>query len=185
MNIERLRLPEILLLKPGVHRDERGEFRETWRAAEYGALGLPTFVQDNTSLTKRGVVRGLHFQHPNDQGKLVSVLRGRILDVAVDVRAGSPSFGQWVGTELSDENGHQMYIPMGFAHGFMALTEGVVFSYKCTDYYAPAHERTIRWNDGQIGVTWPDIEPIVAPKDAAARSLAEMPPDWLPAYTSA
>ncbi len=185
MNVDRLTLPEVLLIKSRVFRDERGEFRETWRASEYEQLGIPPFVQDNMSLSKRGVLRGLHFQHPNDQGKLVSILRGRVLDVAVDVRVGSPRFGQWVSAELSDENGHQLYIPAGFAHGFLALTDGVIFSYKCTDYYTPAHERTIRWNDGQIGVTWPDVEPIVAPKDAAARSLAEMPPDWLPVYTSA
>lgn len=183
MNVDRLALPEVLLLKPRIFRDERGEFRETWREAEYGKLGIPQFVQDNASISRRGVVRGLHFQHPMDQGKLISVLRGRVLDVAVDVRTGSPRFGQWVSAELSDENGHQIYVPAGFAHGFMAISDGVIFSYKCTDYYAPTHEHTIRWNDTRIGVAWPDIEPIVAPKDAAARTLAEMPADWLPTYT--
>jgi dTDP-4-dehydrorhamnose 3,5-epimerase len=172
-----------LLIKPRLFRDERGQFLETWRASSYHALGVGPFVQDNVSLSRRGVVRGLHLQHPNVQGKLVSVLSGNVFDVAVDVRLGSPRFGQWVGVELSSENGFQLWIPPGFAHGFMALTEWAVFAYKCTDYYAPLAERTVRWNDPAIGVRWPLIEPVlVAPKDAAAPLLADIPAESLSSW---
>jgi dTDP-4-dehydrorhamnose 3,5-epimerase len=182
MNVERLALPEVLLVKPRVWRDERGHFVEVWRESTYGERGMGAFVQDNVSVSRRGVLRGLHLQHPNAQGKLVSALRGRVFDVAVDVRRGSPNFGKWVAVELSEENGWQLYVPPGFAHGFQALTEGVVFSYKCTDYYAPGSERTIRWDDPVVGVRWPLENPLVAPKDQSAPSLAEFTAGWLPQY---
>lgn len=183
MNVERLELPEVLLIKPRVFRDDRGQFIETWRDSTYSEQGIGPFVQDNVSVSRRGVLRGLHLQEPHGQGKLVSALRGRVFDVAVDLRVGSPTFGRWVGQELSDENGWQLYVPVGFAHGFQALTDDVVFSYKCTDYYAPHAERTVRWNDPGVAVTWPlAAEAIVAPKDAAAPTLAELSKDSLPRY---
>src|SRR4051812_31403185 len=147
MMVEPTGIPEVLLVKPRVHRDDRGAFLETWREQAYTAQGMGVFVQDNLSISKRGVLRGLHFQEPNAQGKLVSAIRGRIYDVAVDVRVGSPTFGRWIGVSLDEENRWQLYIPAGFAHGFQALNDGVVFSYKCTDYYTPAAERTVLWND--------------------------------------
>jgi dTDP-4-dehydrorhamnose 3,5-epimerase len=182
MNIEPLSLPELLLIKPRVFRDDRGEFLETWREREYAATGIGPFVQDNVSVSKKGVVRGLHLQEPRPQGKLVSALRGRIFDVAVDVRIGSPTFGKWVGVALTDENHWQLFIPAGFAHGFQALSDGVVFSYKCTDYYMPDAECTIRWNDPAVGIDWPIRDASVAPKDGAAPTLAEIPRERLPVY---
>lgn len=182
MNIETLALPEVLLVKPRIFHDDRGHFVETWRDSTYGHMGIGPFVQDNVSVSRKGVLRGLHFQHPHGQAKLVCTLRGRIFDVAVDVRLGSPTFGQWVSAELSDENGWQLYIPAGFAHGFVALTDNVVFTYKCSDYYAPGAERTARWDDPVIGVAWPERSPIIAPKDANAPLLAELGKDALPAY---
>lgn len=180
--VTRLDIPEVLLITPRVLRDERGQFLETWRASAYGEHGMGPFVQDNVSVSSRNVLRGLHFQHPHGQGKLVSALRGRVFDVAVDVRAGSPTFGQWVGAELSDTEGRQLYVPPGFAHGFVTLTDGVVFSYKCTEYYAPHTERAVRWNDPAIGIQWPCANPLVAAKDAAAPLLADLPESQLPGY---
>lgn len=182
MIFERLVIPEVLLIKPRLFRDERGRFLETWRASAYDAHGVGPFVQDNVSVSRRNVLRGLHLQHPGAQGKLVNVLRGRVFDVGVDVRVGSPTFGKWVGAELSDENGFQLYIPPGFAHGFVTLSDEVVFGYKCTTYYAPQSERTVRWDDPAIAVAWPCDEPVLAPKDAAAPSLAEIPRELLPVY---
>jgi dTDP-4-dehydrorhamnose 3,5-epimerase len=184
MKAERLELPDVVLIKPRIFHDDRGRFVEAWRDSTYRELGIGPFVQDNVSVSRRNVLRGLHFQHPHGQGKLVSALRGRIVDVAVDVRTGSPTFGRWVGRELSDENGWQLYVPPGFAHGFMALSDEVVFSYKCTDYYTPASERTIRWNDPDIGIDWPVANPLVAPKDADAPTLAELATELLPPYAS-
>jgi dTDP-4-dehydrorhamnose 3,5-epimerase len=129
---EPLALPDVLLIKPRVLRDDRGHFLETWRASAYETIGIGPFVQDNVSVSRRGVLRGLHLQHPEGQGKLVSVLRGSVFDVAVDVRVGSPTFGRWVGAELSDANGFQLYLPPGFAHGFLTLSDDAVFAYKCS-----------------------------------------------------
>jgi dTDP-4-dehydrorhamnose 3,5-epimerase len=182
VNIEPLVLPEVLLIKRRVFPDDRGQFLEMWRASESLELGLPPFVQDNVSISRRGVLRGLHFQHPHAQGKLVLVLRGRAFDVVVDIRRGSPRFGHWASAELSGDSGHQLYVPPGFAHGFMALTDDLVFVYKCTDYYTPACERTICWNDPDVGVAWPAMTPVIAPKDSSAPRLAELPPDCLPRY---
>jgi dTDP-4-dehydrorhamnose 3,5-epimerase len=182
VNVEKLALPEVLLIKPRVFRDDRGHFVETWRDSTYWEKRIGPFVQDNVSVSRRGVLRGLHFQHPHGQAKLVCTLRGRVFDVAVDVRLGSPTFGHWVSAELSDENSWQLYIPAGFAHGFMALSDNVVFTYKCSDYYAPEAERTARWNDPAIGVAWPESSPIIASKDASASLLSELARDALPTY---
>jgi dTDP-4-dehydrorhamnose 3,5-epimerase len=168
-------LEGVLIVEPRVFEDERGSFVENWHASRYAELGIEgPFVQDNVSVSKRGVIRGLHFQAPNPQGKLVAVLHGAVYDVAVDVRAGSRAFGRWVGVELSAANARQLWIPAGFAHGFQALQEGTVLSYKCTGYYSPADERSVHWQDPDIGITWPIAEPLLSPKDAAAPVLADL-----------
>lgn len=184
MIVERLAIFDVLLIKPRVFADDRGRFLETWRASAYAVHGIGPFVQDNVSVSRRNVLRGLHFQQPNGQGKLVNTLHGRVFDVAIDVRVGSPTFGKWVSAELSSANGHQLYIPAGFAHGFVTLSDDAVFSYKCTAYYAPAAERSIRWDDPLIAVAWPCEMPILAPKDATAPTLAEIPRDQLPVYSA-
>ena len=167
-------LPGPVVLEPEVHGDERGYFFELWNAARFRELGLPdTFVQCNVSRSGAGVIRGLHFQYPNPQGKLVSVLEGRVYDVAVDIRLGSPTFAKWVATELSAENKLSLYVPPGFAHGFCVLSDAAEFVYKCTDFYAPEHERGIVWNDPQIAIDWPIADPILSEKDAAYPTLAE------------
>lgn len=182
MNVDRLSIPDVLLIAPRIFRDDRGHFLETWRASSYGDHGVGPFVQENVSVSRRNVLRGLHLQHPNDQGKLVGALRGVVFDVAVDVRVGSPTFGKWVGEELSSDNGRQLYIPPGFAHGFLTLSDDVVFGYKCTDYYAPSSERSVRWNDPDIGITWPAASPLLADKDAKAPLLRDIPAEQLPRY---
>lgn len=183
MNVIETDLPGVLVIEPRVFRDARGYFVESWNRARYAAAGLPTdFVQDNLSYSTRGVLRGLHYQHPSAQGKLVCVLRGEVFDVAVDIRRGSPTFGRWVGVTLSAEDGRQVYIPEGFAHGFLVTGDEALFSYKCTDYYQPADEGAVRWDDPDLAIAWPlgSCAPIVAPKDAAASRLAEIGPDRLP-----
>jgi len=183
MNIEPTRLPGVLILEPRVFRDDRGFFLETWNGERFAEAGLPaTFVQDNLSFSKRGVLRGLHFQHPTPQGKLLQVLRGEVFDVAVDVRVGSPSFGLWEGVTLSAENGRQLFIPEGFAHGFLVTSESALVSYKCTDYYRPKHEASLRWDDPEIGIVWPIGAPTLAPKDQAAPCLKDVDPERLPKY---
>ncbi|HIF23762.1 MAG TPA: dTDP-4-dehydrorhamnose 3,5-epimerase [Gemmatimonadetes bacterium] len=169
MNVIETKLEGVLILEPRVFEDERGRFLETWNAERYAEAGIPgPFVQDNVSVSKRSVLRGLHFQNPNPQGKLVSVLNGAVYDVAVDLRVDSPTFMRWVGVELSAENGRQMWIPEGFAHGFQALADGTVFSYKCTAPYSPADERSIRWDDPAIEIKWPLDNICVSPKDEAS-----------------
>ena len=164
--------PEVLIIEPDVFGDERGFFMETWHAAKFAEQGITeTFVQDNHSRSGRGILRGLHYQLNHPQGKLVRAVNGSVYDVAVDIRQGSPRFGQWVGIELSDSNRRQLYVPPGFAHGFCVLSEQVDFLYKCTDFYAPEFERTIRWDDPDIGIEWPlpsGTEPQLSDKDAAA-----------------
>jgi dTDP-4-dehydrorhamnose 3,5-epimerase len=180
------RLPEVLLVEPRVFRDPRGSFCETYNAERYAAAGLRLpFVQDNLSRSSRGVLRGLHLQHPRDQGKLVTVLAGAVFDVAVDVRRGSPRFGAWTGYTLTADSAHQLWVPPGFAHGFLVLEDDTMFSYKCTDVYAPAHELTVRWDDPDVGIEWPwDAAPILSEKDAAAPTLAELA-DRLPVHDGA
>ena len=171
------KLEGMYLVEPRVFRDERGSFLESWSERRYRELGIPgPFVQDNASTSTRGVLRGLHFQSPHPQGKLVSVLEGEVFDVAVDLRAGSPTFGQWDGYTLSAETGHQLYIPEGMAHGFLTLSERAVFSYKCTDYYTPEAEVTLLWDDPEVGIEWPLAEPILSEKDRAGRRLHEIAP---------
>lgn len=168
-------LPEVFLIEPTVHGDARGYLFESWRADEFAAAGLPDrFVQDNVSRSSRGVLRGLHVQWPFPQGKLVQVLDGEVFDVAVDVRVGSPTFGQWTGHHLSGENHHQLYIPPGFAHGFCVLSESVLFVYRCTELYHPETELSIAWDDPAIGVEWPVSDPVLSSRDKAAYRLREM-----------
>lgn len=178
MKATRLAIPDVILLEPKVFGDDRGFFFESYnREAFKAATGLdPDFVQDNHSRSAKGVLRGLHYQvPPRAQGKLVRVVAGEVFDVAVDIRAGSPTFGRWVGETLSGENHHQLWIPPGFAHGFMVLSERAEFLYKTTDYYSPTHERSIVWNDPDIGIDWPLAEPpIVSAKDASALPIARV-----------
>jgi dTDP-4-dehydrorhamnose 3,5-epimerase len=178
-----LRLPEVILVKPSVIGDDRGFFMESYNSARYAAHGVPAlFVQDNLSRSARGVLRGLHFQNPFAQGKLVSVLEGSVFDVAVDIRQGSPTFGDWVGELLSSSNKYQLYVPPGFAHGFMAISEHAVFAYKCTDYYHPETEQSIRWDDPAIGIVWPAGTKRLSSRDRDALILADMPRERLPTY---
>jgi dTDP-4-dehydrorhamnose 3,5-epimerase len=169
-------LPGVLLLEPQRFGDDRGFFMETFHARRYAEAGISgTFVQDNFSRSAKGTVRGLHFQEPNAQGKLVQVLAGAVYDVAVDVRRGSPTFGRWVGVELSAENRRQLWVPPGFAHGFCVLSESADFFYKCTDFYSPSTERSIAWNDPELAIPWPVSAPLLSPKDAAAPRLKDAP----------
>lgn len=169
-------LPEVLLVEPQVFGDARGFFLETYSARRYAAAGIPpAFVQDNVSRSRRGVLRGLHYQEPDAQGKLVSALEGAVWDVAVDVRVGSPTFGRWAGAELSAANKQQLWVPPGFAHGFVVLSDEALFAYKCTAYYRPEYERVVRWDDPAIGIAWPEMGArTLSPKDAGAPTLAEL-----------
>jgi dTDP-4-dehydrorhamnose 3,5-epimerase len=174
-------LPGVLLVEPRVFRDERGAFTEAFQLRRYAAAGIPgPFVQDNFSRSKKGTLRGLHFQEPEAQGKLVQVLRGAVFDVAVDIRVNSPHFGKWFGVELSDTDWKQLWIPPGFAHGFCVLSDEADFVYKCTTPYAPEHDRGLRWDDPDLGIEWPVKAPLLSPKDAGAPRLAEAP--VLPRY---
>lgn len=177
MQVLETELPEVLVLEPAIHRDDRGYFMEMFRNSMVDEV-LPTdrpFVQDNLSSSKKGVLRGLHYQvAPKEHGKLVSAVSGSVFDVAVDIRASSPTFGSWVARELSDENGRQLWVPPGFAHGFLALSDTALLFYKLTRYYSPEHDRSIRWDDPDIDIDWPlDGQPIVSPKDAMAVMLGE------------
>lgn len=170
-------LDGVLILEPRVFGDARGFFLESFNRRAFEEAGLPTeFVQDNHSRSARGVLRGLHYQMRQTQGKLVRVTAGAVYDVAVDMRRDSPDFGRWVGVELSAENHRQLWVPAGFAHGFYTLSDSADFQYKCTDYYAPEHERSVRWDDPAIGIEWPLArggEPTLAAKDADAPLLAD------------
>ncbi|MFG6449719.1 dTDP-4-dehydrorhamnose 3,5-epimerase [Roseateles sp. BYS180W] len=181
MQVTPTRLPEVMIIEPRVFGDARGFFMESWNQQAFNAATGNTlpFVQDNHSRSARGVLRGLHFQlPPHAQGKLVRCTAGRVFDVAVDMRASSPRFGQWVGVELSGENHRQLWIPPGFAHGFLVLSASADFLYKTTDYYAPQAEGSVRWDDPSIGIEWPladigGLAPQLAGKDAAAPLLAQ------------
>jgi len=166
----------VLVFEPKVHRDERGYFMETWNRERYAASGLDvSFVQDNISFSKNGVLRGLHFQiAPRTQGKLVSVLEGEIFDVAVDLRPDSPTFARWFGAYLSNDNRRQLYVPEGFAHGFVVTGETALVVYKCTDLYSPEHERSLAWDDPEVKIEWPVADPLLSPKDGAAPRLSEL-----------
>lgn len=183
MRVRPLDIPDLLLVQPDVYRDERGLFVETFAAARYDAAGIPTrFVQDNLSRSRRHVLRGLHFQEPGGQGKLVSVARGEVFDVAVDVRVGSPTFGRWAGTRLTADGGEQLWIPEGFAHGFVVLSDEAVFAYKCTAYYDRTAEWSLRWDDPDVGIDWPVAAPVLSDKDRAAPRLRELPHHRLPRW---
>lgn len=180
MKVAELDLPGVKLIAPRVHEDKRGFFMESWSARDFSAAGLDVrFVQENHSGSTRGVLRGLHYQVRHRQGKLVRAVRGAAFDVCVDLRAGSPTFGRWAAAELSAANRHMLWIPPGFAHGFLALEDGTELLYKCTDFYAPEHERALLWSDPAVGIAWPlapGQQPILSDKDAAALSLAEAEP---------
>lgn len=174
LNIRPTSLPGVLIIEPKVFGDERGFFMETYRADLFRAAGVDAvFVQDNHSRSARGVLRGLHYQEPNPQGKLVRCTRGALFDVAVDIRNGSPSFGKWLGIELSEANKLMLWIPPGFAHGFCALEDGTDLVYKCTAVYEPANDRSILWNDPDIGIEWPIASPLLSAKDAVAPRLSD------------
>lgn len=185
MKIVETSLPGVLLLEPKVFGDARGFFIETWRESLLQRDGVDLrFVQDNHSRSQRGVLRGLHYQLVQPQGKLVRVSRGAVFDVAVDVRVGSPTFGQWFGTTLDDVDHRMMYVPPGFAHGFCVLSDVADFLYKCTDYYHPASEQGIAWNDPDIGIAWPDmgVAPMLSAKDQVTLRLKDQPRERLPVF---
>ena len=170
-------IPGPLIIEPRVFGDERGFFMETWNDQAFRDAGLDLkWVQDNHSHSQKGVLRGLHFQNPGAQGKLVRVARGAVFDVAVDLRRSSPNFGKWVGVELTAENKRMFWVPEGFAHGFLTLTDNTDFMYKCTAPYAPQSEHTLAWDDPAVGVEWPvdDLDPIISEKDADGQSLADV-----------
>jgi len=174
MNVVVTDLPEVLILEPKLFGDQRGFFLETYQIRRYADAGIErAFIQDNMSRSAQGVLRGLHLQNPNTQGKLVTVLRGKVLDVAVDVRVGSPNFGRHVAVELSEDNRRQLWVPRGFAHGFLVLSETADFFYKCDDLYSPKDELSIRWNDPAIGIKWGVESPSLSAKDAEAPLLSE------------
>lgn len=180
MNVICCELEGLLLFEPKVFSDARGFFMETWNQRRYAEAGLQAdFVQDNISFSRQGALRGLHCQNPSPQGKLVLVLQGAVFDVAVDLRQSSSTFGKWHGVELSSDNKRQFFVPPGFAHGFLVLSDTAMFHYKCTDLYSPKDELTIRWDDPDIGIDWPMKTPTVSEKDANGLRLREVPRERL------
>ncbi|MCK4450686.1 MAG: dTDP-4-dehydrorhamnose 3,5-epimerase [Anaerolineae bacterium] len=178
---QKLNIPDVILIEPRILKDQRGFFMETYKRSEFAANGIPgEFVQSNYSHSTRGTLRGLHYQkHPKAQGKLVMALRGAVFDVAADIREGSPTYGQWVSTVLSDKNFRMLYIPVGFAHGFCVLSEEAGFVYQVTAEYAPELDRGILWNDPAIGIQWPISEPMLSSKDARLPLLQEADIDFV------
>ena len=176
-------IPGLVVVEPVVYGDSRGFFMETWNSDRYGACGLPDrFVQSNISRSAAGVIRGLHYQHPCAQGKLVSVLEGRVYDVAVDIRSDSPTFRQWAGVELSASNHRQLYIPEGFAHGFCVLGDSALLSYLCTTQFNAEYDAAIAWNDPDIGIEWPIEHQSLSERDRKAPRLRDVPVDCLPHF---
>ena len=176
MNVVKTKLHDCVIIEPKVFVDERGFFLETFQAERYAALAgitLP-FVQDNHSRSSKAVLRGLHYQKTKPQGKLVRVVKGEVYDVAVDIRQGSPSFGQWEGVILSEENKRQFWVPPGFAHGFVVLSDTADFEYKCTDYYDPSDEGSVLWSDPDLNITWPIANPVLSTKDESAKRLVDL-----------
>lgn len=183
MKVTKTGLPGVIIIETDVFQDDRGFFMETYHQARYDTMGIKArFVQDNLSYSRKGVLRGLHYQSPHGQGKLVYAVKGEVFDVAVDIRKGSPTFGRWVGVTLSGQNKRQLYIPEGFAHGFVVVSDEAVFAYKCTDFYHPETERGIIWNDPDIGIEWPVKDPVLSPKDASYPRLGQIAEESLPAY---
>lgn len=186
MKVTSTSLPGVLLIETVLFRDSRGYFMESWNRELYREAGLPDeFVQDNVSFSRRGVLRGLHFQQPHPQGKLICVLHGAVFDVAVDVRVGSPTFGLWTGYVLSEENSRQLFVPPGLAHGFVVTSDVAFFSYKCTEYYHPSTETTLLWNDPDLAIDWPVETPEVSAKDQGGIRLRDLPEVRLPRFASA
>lgn len=180
MRVIQTTLPGVLIVEPDVFEDARGFFFESYSQKKYAEYGITdTFVQDNHSLSVRGTLRGLHYQTAPGQAKLVRVARGSVLDVAVDIRWGSPTFGQWVGVELSAENKRQLYIPVGFAHGFCVTSEIAEFLYKCSSYYAPQLERGIAWDDPDLAIAWPVPDPVLSDRDRRHPRLRDAARDWV------
>ena len=180
MKVSTCAIPGLLIIEPKVFGDARGFFVETWNRRRYGEAGVDVdFVQDNVSFSRRGILRGLHFQNPKPQGKLLQVLHGEVFDVAVDIRHSSPTFGKWHGLMLSGENKKQFYIPPGFAHGFAVVSETAYFQYKCTEFYSPKDEMAIRWDDPEIGIEWPVKEPLLSERDRKALRLRDTLPERL------
>ena len=180
MNVVAGQLPGVKIIEPAVFGDARGFFLESWNRARYTAAGLDVdFVQDNLSFSAQGILRGLHFQNPNPQGKLVQVLQGEVLDVIVDLRRSSPQFGQWEAVTLSAENKRQVYVPPGCAHGFAVVSPNALFHYKCTTFYSPKDELTLLWNDPDLGIRWPLTHPQLSAKDQKGLRLRDLPPDRL------
>jgi dTDP-4-dehydrorhamnose 3,5-epimerase len=179
------RLPGVVMIAPQVFQDARGFLMETWNQREWAALGLcERFVQDNLSYSAKGVLRGLHLQAPRPQGKLISVVDGEVFDVAVDLRRGSPTFASWVGVTLSAASKQQLYVPEGFAHGFVVTGDHALVMYKCTDFYSPDHELSLLWNDPDLGIDWPLENPTLSRKDQSAPRLDALPIERLPEYPS-
>jgi dTDP-4-dehydrorhamnose 3,5-epimerase len=180
MNVLTCDIPGLLIIEPRVFGDARGFFLESWNRRCYAQAGLDVdFVQDNVSFSRYGILRGLHFQNPQPQGKLLQVLQGEVFDVAVDIRRSSPTFGKWHGLLLSGENKRQFYVPPGFAHGFAVLSEGALFQYKCSESYSPQDELAIRWDDPDIGINWPLKEPLLSDRDGKALRLRDVPRERL------
>lgn len=185
-------LPGVLIVEPKCFGDARGYFMETYQAERYRGVGIPgPFIQDNLSQSPQGVLRGLHLQFPNPQGKLVSVLKGEVFDVVVDIRLGSPTFGRWLGVTLNDDNKRQLWVPPGMAHGFLVISSNALFHYKVTDFYHPESELTLLWNDPEVGISWPTHliqsgenpgQPRLAAKDQAGLRLADLPRNRLVTY---
>lgn len=184
MEITETKIPGLLVIEPKVFPDGRGFFFETYNRKRYGGSGIQSeFVQDNLSYSVKNTLRGLHYQHPHSQAKLVQVISGEVFDVAVDIRSGSPTFGQWAGIVLSSENKKQFYIPKGFAHGFCVMSSHAVFTYKCDDFYTPDCEHGIIWSDKDLGIDWPVNEPVISEKDEKYPRLRDMKEDKLPVFT--
>ena len=183
MNFIETKLPGVIIIEPRVFGDKRGFFLETWQKDRYTAIGIAeTFVQDNLSFSTRGVLRGLHYQQPHAQGKLVSVVQGEVFDVAVDIRVGSPNFGQWVGVLLSGTNHRQLWVPPGFAHGFCVVSDIAYFTYKCSEFYTPQTEGGIIWNDPDIGIEWPLQVVELSGKDKEYSRLKDISAERLPQF---
>jgi dTDP-4-dehydrorhamnose 3,5-epimerase len=183
MDVRDVEIPGLKVIQPKIFGDERGFFLETYNLNRYREAGIPsTFVQDNLSYSHRGILRGLHFQNPSTQGKLVTVLQGEVYDVAVDIRLGSPTFGKWFGIYLNGKTKQQFWVPAGFAHGFMVTSDAALFSYKCDANYSPQNEFSLAWDDPDFGIPWPDLQPILSAKDTNAVRLRDFPKSQLPVY---
>jgi dTDP-4-dehydrorhamnose 3,5-epimerase len=183
MKIVKTEIPGVIILEPKVFQDDRGFFMETYQKQKYAEAGITTtFVQDNYSFSQKNTLRGLHYQYPHAQAKLVQVLQGSVLDIAVDIRRGSPTFGKWISIELTENNNKQFFIPAGFAHGFVVLSETATFTYKCSDFYSPADEKGILFSDSELDIDWPQEKFILSEKDREYPCLRLIPPEHLPEY---